>query len=306
MTKPTQSYFYKYVTADVAKLILVNRTVRYSAPIRFNDPFDTQIDLHFPFDLEDLCEPTMERYLAAANSSTPLPNADVDPRVLVMEKFRQVRDRIGMSDRDLRVEFMPAIKAGIENLKKSLPEMHLELRNRFMNNVKVFCVSAICDNLLMWSHYADAHKGAVIKFLCLPHMDNPLCVAKPIVYSDNMPVLATLEEWIDSAFGFKSIDYTTLWDRLCLIKSIDWAYEQEWRVIIPDEAIGADFTDLKIYPQEVAEIIIGCRMPNRDVEDILALLSCDFAHVTATQALKSPRQFRLEFEHLKKSARSSA
>jgi len=32
--------FYKYVTCDVARLIIKNQTLRWSCPIAFNDPFD--------------------------------------------------------------------------------------------------------------------------------------------------------------------------------------------------------------------------------------------------------------------------
>jgi hypothetical protein len=87
MIEPPRPYFYKYVTSEVAKLILVNRKVRYSAPSLFNDPFDTQIDLHFPFNLEDLREPTMQRFLDAANSGSPLPNADIHHNARVLEKI---------------------------------------------------------------------------------------------------------------------------------------------------------------------------------------------------------------------------
>jgi hypothetical protein len=299
MIKLLRPYFYKYVTAEVAKRILTNREVQYSDPRRFNDPFDTQIDLHYPFDLKDLRKPMMQRILDAANSDTPLPNADTHPTARKIEFLRQNWDRIS-SDKDLRDKFMPEIEEGIENMMRSLPEMHQGLRDKSTNDAKVFCVSEVHDNLLMWSHYSNNHKGAVIKFLCLPQLDNLICTAKPIVYNDDMPVMATLKEFIDDYLGFKSLDYQKIWDRMFSVKSIDWKYEREWRVIIPGEAIGTDYTDLKIYPQEVGKIILGCRMSDQDTEDILNLLTHDFDHVTATKASKNPKKFRLDFEPVKK------
>ncbi len=305
MIEPPRPYFYKYVTAEVAKIILVNWKVRYSAPSSFNDPFDTQIDLHFPFDLEDLREPMMQRILNAINSGTPLPNADSHPYAGLLEFFRQNRSRIDLSDSDLIDERMPAIEEGINNMKKSLPEMHQDLRSKFMNDAKVFCVSEVHDNLLMWSHYSDNHKGAVIKFLCLPQLNNTICAATRLTYNEDMPVMATLEEWLDSSFGFKSLDYQRMWDKMFSVKSIDWSYEREWRVIIPDEAIGDDHTDLEINPREVGEIIFGCRMSDQDTEDILNLLTHDFDHVTATKASKNQKKFCLDFETMKKTQHSS-
>ncbi len=45
-------YYYKYVTADTAISILKNETVRFSDPRKFNDPFDTQIELRINFDFK--------------------------------------------------------------------------------------------------------------------------------------------------------------------------------------------------------------------------------------------------------------
>ena len=73
----------------------------------------------------------MQRFLDAANSGSPLPNADIHHNARVLEMFRQARDRIGMSDADLIDELMPAIDEGIENLSKLLPKIHQDLRDMF-------------------------------------------------------------------------------------------------------------------------------------------------------------------------------
>jgi len=49
-------YFYKYVTFETALLILKNRTLKYSSPILFNDPFDTQTRFDFDFEPSELIE----------------------------------------------------------------------------------------------------------------------------------------------------------------------------------------------------------------------------------------------------------
>ncbi len=38
-------HFYKYCTAETAKLVLKNRSRKWSGPLEFNDPLDTQFDL---------------------------------------------------------------------------------------------------------------------------------------------------------------------------------------------------------------------------------------------------------------------
>jgi hypothetical protein len=288
----------------VAKLTLINRKVRYSAPNLFNDPFDTQTDLHFPFEFEELKEPTLQRLHDAVNSNKPLPNADKHPHAWIVEHFRKNRAKIPLSGSDLRIELMPAIEEGIGQLANSLPKMHQHLRDEFIQTAKIFCVSEVPDDLLMWSHYADNHKGAVIKYRCLPQLDNMLCAAVRVAYQEEMPVMATLEEWIDSAFGFCPLDHKKMWNKTFATKSIHWAYEKEWRVIVSFEQPLADYTDFKIDPREIGEVILGCRMLEHDKSEILDLLSGDFGHVVVLESQKNQRKFVLDFCPLARPSRN--
>ncbi len=47
-------YFYKYVSANTAKIILSTRTLRWSSPVLFNDPFDVTQELRLNFDASEL------------------------------------------------------------------------------------------------------------------------------------------------------------------------------------------------------------------------------------------------------------
>ena len=46
--------FFKYVTADTAKIVLESGARRWSSPLLFNDPFDVQFDLHVEYDAKKL------------------------------------------------------------------------------------------------------------------------------------------------------------------------------------------------------------------------------------------------------------
>src|SRR4051812_23527309 len=62
MTHP--EHFYKYVDADTAKIILKNSTLRWSAPSRFNDPFDVQFDLHIQYERGKIVEDALDEMWA--------------------------------------------------------------------------------------------------------------------------------------------------------------------------------------------------------------------------------------------------
>ena len=46
-------YFYKYMSAETALQILQTRTLMYSSPLLFNDPFDVQTTVDFGFTLTE-------------------------------------------------------------------------------------------------------------------------------------------------------------------------------------------------------------------------------------------------------------
>jgi hypothetical protein len=54
-------FFFKYCTANVAKLVLQNRTLRWSTPATLNDPFDVQFDMEIKVTKAELKEPSLER-----------------------------------------------------------------------------------------------------------------------------------------------------------------------------------------------------------------------------------------------------
>ena len=43
--KHERRYFYKYVSAKTAKIIISTRKLRWSSPVLFNDPFDVTQEL---------------------------------------------------------------------------------------------------------------------------------------------------------------------------------------------------------------------------------------------------------------------
>jgi hypothetical protein len=50
----TAGQFYKYMPAATAKLVLRGRSLRWSSPLIFNDPFDFPRELAFGFSPSDL------------------------------------------------------------------------------------------------------------------------------------------------------------------------------------------------------------------------------------------------------------
>ena len=107
----------------------------------------------------------------------------------------------------------------------------------------VLSFSKVRDDILMWAHYADKHKG-----LCLEFDGSANCIffgeAQPVEYRNYTPLP------LDEA-PVKQME------RVILTKAKHWRYEREYRIVRPGEACR-----LLEYPQELLTgVIFGCTMP---------------------------------------------
>lgn len=220
MTRHSRTHFFKYCSANVVKLILARRKVRYSAPRIFNDPFDTQIDLRFPFTVDVLQNLTLRCIIDATRGNLALPNFGHNQNVAILEKLRQLRTQTTLSDAAVINLLKADIDEGIRNQIDDLPKLHADFRNEFLNTAIIYCVSEVSDDLLMWSHYSENHTGVVVKFRALQELDNAFCVATPIIYQEEMPELASIEEWVDFMLGFGKLDAQKMWAKMFSIKHI--------------------------------------------------------------------------------------
>ena len=116
---------YKYVTLDVARIIAITSTLKFTNPSNFNDPFDCNIS-RLKFDASV---------------------SNIDPYVEneIQEIRKRLNDNPGITDE--------LLERGYETMQKQK-----------LNNSSICCFSLIPDNPLMWAHYSDKHKGACLIF----------------------------------------------------------------------------------------------------------------------------------------------
>lgn len=173
-------------------------------------------------------------------------------------------------------------------------QQYQEYWSNLLPGVRVFCVSEVHDNLLMWAHYAQDHTGAVFEFWSLPEGDNPLSVAAPVEYVPSPPSFFSEQEFIDDLLSLKRIDFQSLYRRYAYIKSDHWAYEQEWRVWYPFSSTK-DHDLNPINPAELKAVYFGCRIDSDTRERLTALLRAGFPDVRLLQAKRRNDAYALEF-----------
>ncbi|MEW6639022.1 MAG: DUF2971 domain-containing protein [Pseudomonadota bacterium] len=250
-----------------------------------------QFDLHLEFDPDDLV-----RLCKQDTCEILLGKRGFEPSIglgNMLSRLQTLTPRLPPAVLDNFLE--DAFRTAIKNLPVDISRMHEELRNHF-KKYNILCLSAVNDNLLMWSHYADHHRGVVIRLACLEETDSSWSVAEPIVYSKSMPRLVDQNELRDLFTGRADLQRESIVKRTILTKAWDWQYEQEWRVADFSKKMSAEFVNF--HPLELAAIYFGCKSDVADRDAILSRAKSINPAVQAFLAKKSERAFGLEFAPL--------
>ncbi|HXY99199.1 MAG TPA: DUF2971 domain-containing protein [Stellaceae bacterium] len=285
--------FFKYYTADSAKLTLRATTRKWSTPFEFNDPFDNQFDLFFEEPSDELAAREVNRLHEILTSPVPpkpgqfgslAPQIEIIRQALLAHPdFKFTEDELA----DLREGAVEGMRGTINNL----PQANAEIR-ALLADTSIFCVSETHDNLLMWSHYAQNHTGAVIKFLSLAKVDSPLILAQPVRYSARLPRIEFSTLWdLDAA---KKAVYETI----TLSKSDVWSYEREWRIVTGLRDKTKPFEILPFAPQEIGAVYLGCKMTDRDRQEIIGISRQKYPTAKIFQAVKHESEYALNFTEI--------
>ncbi len=290
-----KSHFYKYASAETAKLILKSKKYRYSSPLLFNDPFDVQTELLFDFDKDtfpDLVFDEIENII--------LDRKQVDLNVedewgLAITLLKNKAQKEGYNRNYTKAVIVPFIKALTQIMDKLRADYNKMWRDD-LQRLRVFSVSEVNDNILMWSHYSDNHEGVVFKLKVIPEIDNPLCVARKIIYKKKLPTFFTAREWIDEIISVKELNNEKLSLEYAYYKSDFWAYEREWRIwdLLP-ERDNKLYSDYKVYTEEIVAVYFGCKISKNNKIEIIKLAKEVNPSVVFFQGEKSKEDYGIVF-----------
>jgi hypothetical protein len=253
MSSPKHLYKYQPVTIQTLSN-LKNRQIWFSKPSRFNDPYDCAIRI-------DRTEVTDNDYwglyrLTYSHFGNPAP---LDSKYLI--------------DGQLTEQFKTEVRRGMRN---SFDE-HVET---MLNKRGVCCFSEKVDDPLMWSHYADGHRGFCLEF---DTRFEPFHKAFKVTYSKEIPSINPTHVLLESDTDPLMPMITT--------KADCWAYEQEWRIFHRE----AD----KAYTcpvESLTGIYLGASISFTHIE-IIALVLRD-SPTKLYRVSRSDSEFRLQMEEV--------
>jgi hypothetical protein len=184
--------------------------------------------------------------------------------------------------------------------ERELLETHkLAIIDQF-RNTGIFCATRSRSNLLMWSHYAEQHRGVVFGFQPDSARDSFLCLLEPVAYSDVRPSFRKLADPMMEEEAAPTLEALRAFSRsLTAVKSTHWAYEEELRLVVPSYVPeGQSAVFMPYHATELAELYLGLRMSASDRNELSAAARTVNKNVAVFQARMTPGAYSLSFERV--------
>lgn len=133
---------------------------------------------------------------------------------------------------------------------------------------RILCLSAVGDSELMWSFYADNHRGVCLEFDgtadCFAEMEE-------VCYADTPSDTANFHSWPIQAEALE--------------KSSAWRHQQEWRLFSPDTFWPFPKSALK-------RVILGYRFPDPALGSLLQAIAGSGYEVEIAQMQRLPNSYQ--------------
>lgn len=267
-----EGHYFKYITwnedKEFHKRILSNNEIYFASGEKYDDPFEC----HIPIRYDNL---TKEQWFNLAKKHLKIKNPEWN------------RDK-------LRHEAQSWMRKG--DYKD--PQY---LNNFIENQIKykygffgIFSLSLNYKNLLMWSLYADSHRGICIGF----NIEKLKIFRERSWYESNHNInIDCLRVEYPEEFPFLDVtkmDEVESMKSQMAIKSQDWAHQEEIRLIIIES------TNRKLIIDEdiISLVILGCQFPSDRKEEIIQILGKRTAKPKLYQAKILKESFGLDFEEI--------
>lgn len=261
---------YRYRAYDEGSLSALRQgRLYFSAPKNFNDPYDNLI--------------FADANMIASEITSSIRNG--------MDGYLESKKELDSFEFKL-MEFLWSKPEKVEEIIKERADMIYSALDTIKLNLKqysrVICFSENYDSMLMWSHYADYHRGFLLVYdkkdieEAKRYDDNDSEIQektrlRPVNYVDSQTDLTKeLREYVrynmfanmgnmgDIEVKDASLSPIAL-KRVITEKSIEWAYEKEWR-LIPNIPRVEKKSSLNYIECKPLAVIIGnqCQNTKRD------------------------------------------
>lgn len=279
---------YKYLSSDRID-VFCNRKIRYTQLGDFNDPYELNPNIDKIAEKEEIIKLTqtnLEKLVDEEYEKHPIVHTLISKADFL---------KLAKSQKGLVLQSIATLEPIVSKL------LHSFLQNVFNSSMGALSLSEDPKNELMWSHYAEEHRGYVLGFDGTHTYFNQK--ASP---SDEFRHLRkvnyTKERLKINLMNTNGVE-------MFLTKGMKWQYELEWR-IIRSFTDATEVLDRKPYPiylfsfpaRAISEIILGFRMSEEKKNTVRHKLIEDsnYSHIKLNQAQLDESDFSINLNNVDK------
>lgn len=287
---------------------LKNNTVFMQAPNEFDDVYDSDINVDFSeYERLRLAEYCRRCKIDVHDSLSTLEIGNLLIQSLITEfnqsgsfesafKEKPTSKIEELSNQSFSLRLNIELHKG-NNLGVALSNIirydYEEYCSRLKNIFRTSCFATTPYSQLMWGgSYADCHRGFCVEYTVLPEDDNYKGIYQnlfPMIYCKTRPNMAEKLVKLQD----KEITEDGLWDIYshgALRKSIDWSFQNEWRLLLPLQSNNISDYNIKFFP--ITKVFLGNRMPPKKRAEIIEI--CIEHNVPYIGVTRNPNIFEMQ------------
>lgn len=252
-------YKYRSWSNEFHRSSLKMNKIYAASPSDFNDPFDCRIQKNYKV-LTD--EKLRKKY--------------IDHRILMMLNSGLTQEEV--------VKVIAAIDHEIKNSIETYNDSQQRVDAIVLDSLYgIYSLSKRWNSILMWSHYANNHKGFAIGYNKKKLIESKLFnYSGDVIYSEEYP-----------KFDIINVDNSENLKKLTQYKASDWQYEQEFRLIKllkPGKKCRGD--RIIILPKDcIEEVLLGERISDNSRDEIIE--HCNKSNIKVFDIKKIDYKFKL-------------
>jgi hypothetical protein len=263
---------YQYFKVESGIDCLKNQLLKVRMPNRINDPFEFLPQYVKIQDLDIIKAQALEPDIAK----------------MLIYKFNKDNDFIA-SNGIISLDKWPIfVNNNIQSLYKfycmsfehAVASQFSKYLDILSEEIGLICLTTKKDSILMWSHYANNHTGIVIGF-------NENLFENKAVRVNYSSTRVSVEA------GFKIINKNEL-QQVLYNKSIDWKYEEEYRICVKLNSCWQKENNYFIpLPIElIQEVYFGLNCSDNDISEIRSLLN---SNTTISKCKRNIYDYKIDF-----------
>lgn len=258
---PTILYKYKPLDKEGYTMkILTDGEIYFPSISKLNDPFEG--DIPYIFDTNEL---TSDNIFLAMRKIAKESNPEMTEEELHKYLFEEQKQNLLFDINHL------------EDQRKKTKEIVDRLFG-------IYSLTNNNNNFLMWSYYANSHKGICIGFDSEKLFKITEGTIGAVTYSENLPQMHLSD--INKAYSF--------YERLISTKSSDWSHENEYRLT----KIGLANKIITVPLNTIKEIIFGCKTEFDQKRDIVEFIKANNKDCKIFEASMSKSKFKLDITRI--------